>query len=367
VPGRFLIYSPTLAPNTFVLLYARGDSGRSFSVRDYTPSAGPSIRYATEFPGLTAEQILSEASLPGNHCFPADRIPTTNVAYWRSTILDLNLRHLHRPTPKQVDQTTFPLLDRHTFDGLPKARKAKDVDRMLHSAQSEDWVTWNVTRLLLRRPAESWWGSVLDAVTRSTGTLFELPPPIRIDLWRSVASPLAYETKSRERMLTSDNQSWIARAGKPGPVEGFSEIDLAFAGDDYLVFVEAKLGADISLRTTYDPSRNQIVRNIDCVLEHNEDRKPFFWMLAKDREPVRMYMRLIDTYRNDPTILAAVVPHRTLSELEEIARTLAVVTWSELLEGMTPETSEEEEVHQEILRRIDHSSKASSKHGELLT
>ena len=92
MPGRFLIYFPELAPDTFVLFYARGDSGRSFSVRDYIPPAGPTIRYATEFPGLTAEQILSKASRPGNYCFPADRIPTTNVIYWRTKILDLNRR-----------------------------------------------------------------------------------------------------------------------------------------------------------------------------------------------------------------------------------------------------------------------------------
>lgn len=97
--GRYLIYSPTLAPDTFVLFYARGDSGRSFSVRDYIPPARPTIRYAHKFPDLTAEQILSEASRPGNHCFPADRVPTTNVTYWRSTILDLNRRHLNRSTP----------------------------------------------------------------------------------------------------------------------------------------------------------------------------------------------------------------------------------------------------------------------------
>lgn len=247
----------------------------------------------------------------------------------------------------------FPLLDRHIFDTLPKARKAKDVDRMLHSAQSEDWVTWNVLRLLQRRPVETWWKNVVSSVTKSTCASLEQAPPIGIDLWRSVESPLAYETSSRERMVGTGNQAWIARARSPRPVEGFTEVDLAFTGDDYLVFVEAKLGADISLRTTYDPSRNQIVRNIDCVLVHSQGRIPFFWMLAKDREPVRMYTQLIDIYRDDPTTLAAALPHRSPGELEEIAQTIAVVTWSELLEGVTPETTEEEEVHQEILRRLE--------------
>ena len=226
---------------------------------------------------------------------------------------------------------------------------------MLHSAQSEDWVTWNVLRLLQRRPMESWWKNVVSSVAKSTGARLDLAPPIGIDVWRSVASPVAYETGSRERMLASDIQAWIARARGPRPVEGFTEVDLAFTGDDYLVFVEAKLGADISLRTTYDPSRNQILRNIDCVLEHNHDLKPAFWMLATDREPVRIYMQLIDAYRDDPTALAAALPHRSRSDLEKVARTLAVVTWSELLEDVTPESSEEERVHQEILRRLKYS------------
>jgi hypothetical protein len=50
-------------------------------------------------------------------------------------------------------------------------------------------------------------------------------------------------------------------------VEGNSEIDVVIESTSLLIDVEAKLDSDISMRTTYDPSRNQIVRNIDCVME----------------------------------------------------------------------------------------------------
>jgi hypothetical protein len=43
----------------------------------------------------------------------------------------------------------------------------------------------------------------------------------------------------------------------------------------HLLFVEAKLGSDVATHTTYDEARNQIVRNIDCVLETACDREPF--------------------------------------------------------------------------------------------
>ena len=49
-------------------------------------------------------------------------------------------------------------------------------------------------------------------------------------------------------------------------------MDTIFEGGGFLIFVEAKLGSDVSQRTTYDPLRNQIERNIDCAVEEAGDR-----------------------------------------------------------------------------------------------
>jgi hypothetical protein len=55
-------------------------------------------------------------------------------------------------------------------------------------------------------------------------------------------------------------------------VEGNSEIDLIIESSSLLIYIEAKLDSDISMRTTHDPARNQIIRNIDCLLDSARGR-----------------------------------------------------------------------------------------------
>jgi hypothetical protein len=153
-------------------------------------------------------------------------------------------------------------------------------------------------------------------------------------------------------MLSSVNPAWVSRAGLPDPVEGDSEIDIAMTGDGYVLFVEAKLGSDVSARTTYDPSRNQIVRNIDCVIEQADSRRPLFWMLVKDRLESRAYVQLIQTYRESPRNLASMLSHRSQQVLDDIAMWMAIVTWSEIIDGLTPHDDEEKAVLDEIQHRV---------------
>jgi hypothetical protein len=149
------------------------------------------------------------------------------------------------------------------------------MNRILHSPDSEDWVTWNFFQIMFRQHPSGWWGHLVSAARRRNANLnfpFDdrsLPHPV---LWSSVATPAGYETQSRVRMQTSGNREWILRASNPDPVEGSSEIDVTFDHDQFLVYVEAKLGSDVSMNTKYDPQRNQIVRNIDCLIESAGER-----------------------------------------------------------------------------------------------
>jgi hypothetical protein len=152
-------------------------------------------------------------------------------------------------------------------------------------------------------------------------------------------------------MRASNNREWRDRALNPKPVEGETEVEVSLEGAGYLVYVEAKLRSDIGARTTYDPYRNQIVRNIDCVLEYRARRRPYFWMFARDRRPERTYVQLLKQYRRDPGMLAEQLPHRSRREIDEVSRTLAIITWRELLEAVTPEDREERVVYRELQKR----------------
>jgi len=100
-------------------------------------------------------------------------------------------------------------------------------------------------------------------------------------------------------MRASGDPASVNRADHPDAVEGLSEIDTVISGPGYTVYVEAKLGSDISPGTTHDPERNQIVRNIDCVIEHRHGT-PLFWMFVTDRDPSHAYMQTIDRTARTP-------------------------------------------------------------------
>ena len=251
------------------------------------------------------------------------------------------------------DRTTpFPFVDFEQLLMHRKARKRKDFDRMLQSPQSEDWVTWNVLRAIQRQAY--WWPTLVSLTRRqaleSEHSLTSGRPPA-VDFWRRVATPPAYERARRKRMASSKDAEWRSRANKQRSVEGPTEVDVVFEGTAYLVFVEAKLGSDVCERTTWDPLRNQIVRNIDCVIEEAGDRQPVFWMFVKDRQPQFRFSQIIDSYRSDVGLLKSRLPHRDTEVLARIVESIAVVEWRELV-PLLPDVSGLTDVLKEISRRV---------------
>ncbi len=226
----------------------------------------------------------------------------------------------------------FPTLNLPTLLNSRKGRKTQDMDRIVYSANSEDWVTWNFFEIMKRQYPNGWWGHVVSAaLRRNRGLQFpsddrSLPIPI---LWSSVLAPLEYEAQSRSRMLSSGNQEWVLRANNPNPVEGSSEIDVIFDHDQFLVYVEAKLGSDVSMSTSYDPQRNQIARNIDCLIENAGNRIPMFWMLVRDEATDRAYVQLMNGYKTDPGLLIRDLPHRNAEILKGIAQNLTILLWGD--------------------------------------
>ena len=248
--------------------------------------------------------------------------------------------------------TPFPFVDFDRLLAHPKAAKGEDFRRILCSPQSEDWVTWNVLQGVQLRA--DWWPAVVSLVKGQASALDDSLAsgrPPAVDLWRQVPSPRAYESASRRRMARSNSADWRKRAANQMPVEGPTEVDAVFEGTEFLVFVEAKLSSDISERTTYDPLRNQIERNIDCAIEEAGDRQPLFWMFVKDRHPKSRYSKIIDNYRSDVGVLQSRLPHRDPEVLARMIKEIAVVEWRELL-PLLPDTSELADVLVEIRRRV---------------
>lgn len=361
--GRHLIFVPEINPNSFVFFYVLAE--RSYSIREYLHHPPAKVRYADEFP-YAASEVCRMATRPGNHFFEGERHNTKDFMYWQQTISELNEKFLSQRNSVAACTSTdasdvaavqprYPLLNQAELMRLPKAGKRQDMQRILESPNSEDYVTWNAFQLLgLSR--HDWWSDWLKLACSKNplavqGLVAEDVP--KVHLWQCVQSPVAYERASRRRMAASSIPEWVRRAVDPSAVEGASEIDVALKGKQYVIYIEAKLGSDISTRTTYDPGRNQIVRNIDCLIEGAGGRTPLFWMIARDDAPTRSYMQVINTYRSDPALLSASLPHRNKAALEQIANRITVFLWRELLKlTRRPDDPDDQRVWNEVWNRI---------------
>ena len=251
-------------------------------------------------------------------------------------------------------ESHFPILDEEVLLAHPKSQESRDMERIYTSPNSEDWVTWNILRALQRSEGTDWWDSVVaaaeaDADPSADWSLLSQPPSV--EFWRRVDSPAEYETASRERMRTSQEEAWRERTVDTRPVEGRTEVDLVFESDQYLVYVETKLHSDISQSTTYDPDRNQIARNIDCLIEDAGDRAPFFWMFVRDRLPSHTYQTMIELYRHKAPALHQLLPHRDPELLDRIINSIAIVTWEDLFPIMA-NSDVSDEIREELRRRI---------------
>ena len=358
--NRWFLFVPEINPTSFEFFFYRGNTGRSWSLRHYA-NGRRTTRKAHEF-AWTADQVLAMARRPGNHAVAADPHDVNDIAWYEDWIAKLNSRYLGKettvieidrpPARAPIGRPSFPIIDLDELLTLPKARKREDLQRVFTSVNSEDYVTWNVIRCLLRR--HQWWPDLLSVIKETTSV--DLPSTERtprVDLWRLVTTPPGYERASRERMAASEVLDWQERAKNPEPVEGRTEVDVVFDDPGFLVFVEAKLGSDMGARTTYDPDRNQIIRNIDCLIEHAGDRTPYFWMFVKDRGDGRAYTQLLRRYASDPQELNLHLPHR--HEVQELVATVAqrtaMVLWSDLLR-LVPESDELSEVRAELEVRV---------------
>lgn len=347
--NRKMLYIPEIFPDTFVFFYYEGDKPKKYSLRDYSGGGTPRLMYGKSLP-YSALQILDMS----RYCYDAETVDTHDLKYWKEQTDFYNHKHLGKESvnkppqssdkailpfqisvPNKTPSPKFPMLSLGQLLTHPvKASKAQDMERILTSPQSEDYVTWNMVQLLNQVSPASWWQEVL-LIARADNPSFSFNPPPddlpRIDLWHKVAAPKEYEKLSREKMGKSGNPLLVDRSKDSKPVEGSSEIDIVMRGRSYLIFIEAKLESDISLNTTYDPGRNQIIRNIDCLLEECGYRTPVFWMITKDKGPIRAYTQMMRRYQQDPRKLYKDLPHRDPKQLDIVAGNLAIIVWKDIL------------------------------------
>ena len=143
--NRKLIYCPDVCTQSFVLLLEKGDSGESWSIRDYSQPGRVTVRHAREF--LLSLQQVKQGS---TSTLDAPVVSTSDLTFWHTLIFKANAglglpglaRELSATDPYASDpedqaQTEFEILDREHLMKLPKAKKAEDMRRLLKSPNSD--------------------------------------------------------------------------------------------------------------------------------------------------------------------------------------------------------------------------------------
>jgi len=117
-----------------------------------------------------------------------------------------------------------------------------------------------------------------------------------------------------------------------GSREGNTEVDLTILVKRALIFIEAKYQSEIQKRTTHDPNRDQIIRNIDVGTYYAWKKGlDFYFMLLTSSDCVKS-MRKIRHYRKNPLEIVEKLPHRTdiSGKLDQLVENLGLITWDQL-------------------------------------
>lgn len=336
---RRLVFCPQFNPSSVVLLFEKGTGGESWSVRDYSQPGTISTRYAKDF-----TDALSSYVQDIRQSWDAPVVSVSDFGFWHNLTVEKNQQlgleavvesdFRGKATEQRTSTSTYDIYNAELLAALPKSQKSEDMKRLLHSPNSEDWVTWNVFALVQKFAPEVWWRHLVRTAYRDHPNIdlpqgWDVTPAVH--LWRCVPSPTGYEKLSRARMQASGIPNWLERLGNPGPVEGKSEIDITLHNNSMTVFIEAKLGSDISPNTTYDPTRNQIARNVDCLIDDARNTTPLFWMLVRDAKESRMYTQVVKQYQEDPAILCRLLPHRDPDVIIRIAHRMSIILWQDFV------------------------------------
>ncbi|KGR90831.1 hypothetical protein CD30_08905 [Ureibacillus massiliensis 4400831 = CIP 108448 = CCUG 49529] len=175
----------------------------------------------------------------------------------------------------------------------------------LKSENSEDAITWNVFRSLKQIDPKSWLPNIfVETFQKEFGYKLDF---IDIHLWRKLNPSSNYKTP-----------------------EGTSEIDIIIESDEFVWIIEAKYKSDISMSTTHDVNRNQVIRNIDVGLEYVNERDFYFSLLILDGKHSSKGVAVTNEYKHSINRIMDELPHRN-HELSKLLG-IGILTWDNFLE-----------------------------------
>jgi hypothetical protein len=221
------------------------------------------------------------------------------------------------------------------------------LKRILNSPDSEDLLTWNVFRPLSDvRPSSRW---LLLLFRKSLGDNFGVFSPgileekdldgAELKFWhgrktREYYPPREHNEWLKNKLERSEVPKYRERAKIGRRLEGPTEVDLVIETPKTLTFIEAKYQSDIGCQTTYDPYRDQIIRNLDVGTHQAEtgNKKFFFILLTPEcHERSRLYWYRMRECMKDPDRIKERLPYRPI-DFEELSKSIGWVLWRDVIE-----------------------------------
>lgn len=163
----------------------------------------------------------------------------------------------------------------------------------------------------------------------------------------NLPSPISYKEWLKNNLITRQFIPYVLGRAKGSRVkyEGPTNVDamLLNSNNGFASIIEAKVLSDISSDITYDVVRNQIARNIDVMLEENNQLCPFlnkrdpektlFLLITpklfKDKPSSRLYGYKLSEYKTNPQSLSDDLPHRNNFDWDNISSRLGWLTWED--------------------------------------
>ena len=165
--NRQLIFVPEINPNTFLFFYFQGQTGKSYSLREYPLHGKMIVHYAKEYP-YTSDKIIKMAKFK----FDAPRYRTDDEKTWQKVIAELNNKYLKKgdnsDLPRQkigikYDKPNVPSIEVDfdirgkqgkeilTLDDwykcLPKITQAKWVDGRSAKELAKAWISSGIHKM----------------------------------------------------------------------------------------------------------------------------------------------------------------------------------------------------------------------------
>ena len=146
--------------------------------------------------------------------------------------------------------------------------------------------------------------------------------------------PRGHNEWLKSKLERSAILKYRARAKVGKRLEGPTEVDLVIETPKMLIFIEAKYLSDIDCQTTYDPCRDQIIRNLDVGTYQAETRdKQFFFILLTPEfhERSRLYWFKMVDYMRDPNRIKEKLPYRSIN-FEQLSANIMWILWRDVIQ-----------------------------------